>query len=58
MHCTLPRRPFPLCQGGHDLEAVAQDHAIGPVGVVLVELGLGVIIRQAVKVGKEIKLGR
>ena len=37
----LAAQSFALGQGGHDLEAVAEDHAVGPVGVVLVEFGLG-----------------
>src|SRR5262245_22242808 len=36
----LPPQAFALSQAGHDLEGVAEDHAVGPVLVVLVELGL------------------
>ena len=43
MHCTLPRKSFAFGQRCHDLEAVAEDHAVGPVGIVLVELGLGAL---------------
>ena len=50
----LAAQPLALGERGHDLEAVAEDHAVGPVGVVLVELGLGVLGGQAVEVGEEI----
>ena len=50
----LAAQALALGEGGHDLEAVAEDHAVGPVGVVLVELGLGVLGGQAVEVGEEI----
>lgn len=39
---NLSTEPFPFRQGGHDLQAVSQDHAVGPVGFVPVELGFGV----------------
>ena len=35
----LTAQAFALGKTCHDLQAVAQDHAVGPVGVVLVELG-------------------
>ena len=35
------------------MQAVAQDHAVGPVAVVLVELGAGVVAGQAVEVAPE-----
>ena len=56
MHCTLPRSPSALGQRRHHLQAVAEDHAVGPVGVVAVELGAGVVVRQAVEVGEQIEL--
>ena len=54
MHCTLPAQALALGQAGHDLEGVAEDHAVGPVLVVLVELGLVHAVRDAVEVGEEI----
>lgn len=50
----LAAQALALGQASHDLQAVAENHAIGPVGAVLVELGLGV--GQAVEVGEEIEL--
>ncbi len=47
---------FALGERGHHLQAVSEDHAIGPVGVMLVELGTGVFIRQPVEVSKEVEL--
>ena len=38
------------------MQAVAEDHPVGPVGVVLVELGLGAVVGQAVEVGEEVNL--
>ena len=52
----LAAQSFALGEGGHHLQAVTEDHAIGPVGVVLVEFGAGVFIRQPVEVGKEVEL--
>ena len=52
----LAAKSFALGERGHDLEAVAEDHAVGPVGVVPVELGPGVLGGQAVEVGKQIEL--
>ena len=53
MHCTLPCKSLPLRQGGHHLEAVTQYfHAVGPVGIVLVELSAVGALRQAVEVGE------
>ena len=52
----LSTQPFALGEGGHDLQAIAQDHAVRPVGVVLVELGLRLRARQAVEVGEEVDL--
>ena len=39
-------------QAGHDLEGVAEDHAVGPVLVMLVKLGLIDTFGDAVEVGK------
>ena len=52
----LAAQPFALGQRRHHLQAVAEDHAVGPVGVVAVELGAGVVVRQAVEVGEQIEL--
>ena len=40
----------------HHLEAVAEDHAVRPVGVVLVELGPRVVARQPVEVREQVGL--
>ena len=47
---------FALGQARHHLQAVAEDHAVGPVAVVAVELGPGVGVGQAVEVGEEVQL--
>ena len=52
----LAAQPLPLRQRRHHLQAVAEDHPVRPVGVVAVELGAGVAVRQAVEVGEEIGL--
>ena len=56
MHCTLPRRPSRSARTGHHLERVAEDHAVRPVLVVLVELGLVHTGGYAVEVGEQIRL--
>ena len=48
----LAAQAFALGERGHDLEAVAEDHAVRPVGVVAVELGPGLFGGQAVEVGE------
>ena len=55
-HLDLAAQAFALGEAGHDLEAVAEDHAVGPVGVVGVEVGAGVVAGQAVEVGEEVDL--
>ena len=40
----------------HHLQAIAEDHAVCPVGVVLVELGRARLVGQAVEVSEQIKL--
>ena len=47
-----PQR-LPLGQAGHDLQAVAQDHAVLPVLVMGVELGLRLLV-DAVEVGVDV----
>ena len=54
----LAAEAFPFGEGGHHLQAVAQDHAVAPVGVVLVELGPGAFARQPVEVGEQVELPR
>ena len=56
MPLHLAAQALALGQAGHDLQAIAEDHAVGPVGVVLVELGLGVGVGQAVEVGEKVDL--
>ena len=41
----LAAQAFAFGQRRHDLQAVAENHAVGPVGVVLVELSFGVVVR-------------
>nr|WP_236690949.1 hypothetical protein [Levilinea saccharolytica] len=58
-HLHLAAQALALGQRGHHLQAVAQDHAVGPVGVVLVKLGSGIgALGQAVEVGEEVQLLR
>ena len=52
----LAAQAFALGQTGHDLQGVAQYHAVGPVLVVLVKIGLVRIRRNAVKIRKQRKL--
>ena len=52
----LLAQPLPLRQRGHHLQAVAQDHAVRPPRVVLVETGGRGTLRQPVEVGKEVVL--
>ena len=51
-----PAQTLALGEAGHDLEGVAQDHAVGPVLVVGVELGLVRAFGDAVEVVEEVKL--
>jgi len=52
----LAAQPLSLGQRGHHLQRIAQNHAVAPVGVVLVELGFGVLTRQPVKIIEQVKL--
>ena len=52
----LPFEPFLLGQAGHDGERVAEDHAVGPVRIVLVELDFLVEAVEAVEVGEQVEL--
>jgi len=47
---------FTLGKAGHHGQAVAKDHAVGPMRVVLVKLGLGAVVGQTVEVGKHVDL--
>ena len=48
---------FAFGDAGHDVEAVAEDHAVGPVLFVAVELGALGAFGEAVEVGEEVGLG-
>lgn len=50
-------KSFPLNQRRHHLQSVAEDHAVCPVGVVLIELSLRRLAWQPIKICKEIDLG-
>ena len=52
----LAAKTFALRQRRHHLQAVAENHPVGPVGVVLVELGAGILVGQPVEVGEEVGL--
>jgi hypothetical protein len=45
-----------LRQAGHHLERIAEDHAVGPVLVVLVEVGLVRVLGHAVEIGEQVEL--
>src|SRR5579872_3718587 len=45
-----------LGQRCHYLQAIAEDHAIAPVGVVLVELGSGAFAGQSIEIGVHVDL--
>ena len=52
----LAAQALALRQRGHHLQAVAEDHAVRPVGVVLVEVRAVGALRQPVEVGEEVCL--
>ena len=52
----LAAQPFALRQRRHHPQAVAEDHPVRPVGVVLVELRLGFLARQSVEIRKQVEL--
>ena len=52
----LVAQSFALGQGGHDLEAVPQDHAVLPFALVLVKFGFGPFIGQPVEICKKVEL--
>ena len=56
MHWTLPLRPSRSARDAITCRAVAKDHTIGPVGVVLVELGLGILRGQTIEIGEHVDL--
>ncbi len=49
----LAAEALALSERCHHLQAVAEDHTVGPVGVVLVELRLGPLVRQSVEIIKQ-----
>ena len=53
----LAAQALALRQRRHHLQAVPEDHAVRPVGVVAVELGARGAVRQAVEVGEEVGRG-
>ena len=53
---NLPAQAFALRQRRHHPHTVAEDHPVRPVGVVLVELRLGVPARQAVEIREQVEL--
>src|SRR5882672_6133625 len=52
----LPAQTLALGQAGHDLEGVAEDHTVGPVLIVSIELGLVRALSHAVEVGEKVNL--
>jgi len=52
----LSPQAFAFGEAGHDLEGIAEDHAVGPVLIVLVELGFVHAFGDAVEIGEEIGL--
>ena len=50
----LAAQALALGEAGHDLEGVAKDHAVRPVLVVLVELGLVDALGNAIEVGEQV----
>ena len=58
MHLHLALEPLLLGQAGHHQQRIAQDHAVGPVALVVVEIDpLVELLRQAVEVGEQVELG-
>ena len=53
----LAAQPLALGQTPHDLQRVAQDHPVRPIGVVGVELGAVRALRQAVEIGEQVGRG-
>ena len=52
----LAAQALALGERRHHLQAVAEDHPVRPVGIVLVELRPGIIVREPVEVGKQVRL--
>ena len=52
----LAAQPLALGERAHHLQAVAEDHPVRPVGVVLIELRPGIIAGEPVEVGEQIRL--
>ena len=53
----LASQPFALGKTRHDLQGVPQDHAVGPMLIVLIELGLGIPIGDPIEIIKQRQLG-
>jgi len=53
---NLAAQSFTLGQRSHHLKAVAQNHAVGPVLIVLIEIRFGGFRRYAVEIGKKVGL--
>jgi hypothetical protein len=52
---NLAAQRFALGEARHHRQAVAQNDAVRPVGVVPVELGHRLLVRQAVEIGEEVR---
>ena len=52
----LAPQPFSLGQRRHNLQAVTQDHPVGPMSIVLIKFGLGALAGDSVKIGEKIEL--
>jgi hypothetical protein len=48
-------QPLALGEARHHRQAVAEDHSVRPVGVVLVELGASLLVGQTVEVGEQVR---
>jgi hypothetical protein len=53
---NLAAQAFPFGQRRHDLEGVAENHAVRPVGVVLIELRFRAFVWQTIEVGEKVYL--
>ena len=51
----LAAQTFALGEARHDRQAVAEDHPVRPVGVVLIELGHGLLVGQAIEIGEQVR---
>src|SRR5207237_3304296 len=53
----LPAKPFALGEARHHLQRIAQDHSIGPVLIVLIEVGSVGAFGDAIEVSEQVDLG-